>query len=122
MRGFGGWTANTMFQPFLGAAIGAPPPAKAAPGRLNRDGVFVSLSCDPTKMTAAAEVRPHPGHRVSIGAFRSLRDIRLADFGVIDIAVFSSSDARLDIFHLGLTIRPRDQSSPSLLKIGTNTQ
>jgi RES domain-containing protein len=103
MRGFGGWTANTMFQPFLGAAIGAPPPAKAAPGRLNRDGVsFLYLATD--EMTAAAEVRPHPGHRVSIGAFRSLRDIRLADFGVIDIAVFSSSDARLDIFHLGLTI------------------
>jgi hypothetical protein len=56
------------------------------------------------EMTAAAEVRPDPGLCVSIGAYRSLRDIRLADFGVVDIAYFSSSDARLDIFHLGLTI------------------
>lgn len=103
MRGFGGWTADTVFQPFTGAAIGAPPPAKATPGRLNRDGVsFLYLATD--EATAAAEVRPHPGHRVSIGAFHSSRDIRLADFGAIDIADFASSDARLDIFHLGLTI------------------
>ncbi len=88
---------------FLGAAIGAPPPAKATPGRLNRDGVsFLYLATD--EVTAVAEVRPHPGHRVSIGTFRSLRDIRIADFGAIDIADFSSSDARLDIFHFGLTI------------------
>jgi RES domain-containing protein len=103
MRGFGGWTADTVFQPFIGAAIGAPPSAKATPGRLNRDGVsFLYLATD--EATAAAEVRPHPGHRVSIGAFRSVRDIRLADFGAIDIADFASSDARLDIFHLGFTI------------------
>ena len=103
MRGFGGWTADTVFQPFIGSAMGAPPPAKATPGRLNRDGVsFLYLATD--EATAAAEIRPHPGHRLSIGAFRSVREIRLADFGKIDIAKFSSSDERLAIFHLGLTI------------------
>lgn len=103
IRGFGGWTTNTVFQPYLGTAIGAPPPAKATPGRLNRDGVsFLYLATD--EMTAAAEVRPHPGHSISIGAFRSLQDIHLADFGAINIADFSSSDARLDSFHFGLTI------------------
>lgn len=103
MHGFERWTASTVFQPFLGAAIGAPPPPKAVPGRLNRDSVlFLYLATD--EMTAAAEVRPHPGHHISIGAFRSLQEIRLADFGEIDIADFSSSDARLDFFHLGLTI------------------
>ena len=103
VRDTGGWTGATVFQPYLGTEIGAPPPAKATAGRLNRGGVsFLYLSTDET--TAAAEVRPHPGHRVSIGAFRCLRDIRLADFGGIDIANFSSSDARLEIFHLGHTI------------------
>jgi hypothetical protein len=103
MRDLGGWTAETVFQPFMGDEIGAPPPTKAIPGRLNRGGVsFLYLSTDET--TAAAEVRPHPGHHVSIAAFRSLKEIRLADFGAIDIADFSASDARLAIFHLGHTI------------------
>jgi hypothetical protein len=103
IREVGGWTADTVFQPFIGSAIGAPPPAKAAAGRLNRDGVaFLYLATD--EATAASEIRPHPGHHISIGAYRAVRDIRLADFGKIDIAKFSSSDERLDIFHLGLTI------------------
>jgi len=60
------------FQPYMGSEIGAPPPAKATPGRLNRGGVsFLYLSTD--EMTATAEVRPHPGHRVSLASFRSLR-------------------------------------------------
>jgi hypothetical protein len=110
MRGMGGWTADTIFQPYIGTEIGAPPPAKATPGRLNRDGVsFLYLSTDET--TAASEVRPHPGHRVSIGAFRCLHDMRIADFGAIDIADFSGSDARLEIFHLGHTIS-REMSLP----------
>jgi hypothetical protein len=57
MRGFGGWTADTVFQPFIGAAIGAPPLAEATPGRLNRDGVsFLYLATEEAR--AAAEVRP----------------------------------------------------------------
>ena len=76
---------------------------RSAPGRLNLGGVsFLYLSTDET--TAAAEVRPHPGHRVSLASFRSLKELRLADFGAIDIADFSSSDAMLEIFHLGYTI------------------
>jgi RES domain-containing protein len=103
MRYDGGWTSETIFQPYKGSEIGAPSPAKATPGRLNRAGVsFLYLSTDET--TAAAEVRPHPGHRVSIASFCSLKKIRLADFGAIDVAGFSSSDAMLDIFHLGYTI------------------
>jgi hypothetical protein len=82
LRGTGGWTSETVFKPYAGTEIGAPPPAKASPGRLNRDGVsFLYLSTDET--TAAAEVRPHPGHLVSIAAFRCLRDVRVADFGVV---------------------------------------
>jgi hypothetical protein len=103
MRYDGGWTTDTMYQPYMGAEIGAPPPPQATPGRLNRGGVsFLYLSTD--EATATAEVRPHPGHRVSIGSFRCLQEIRLADFGAIDIADFSSSDVTLNIFHLGYTI------------------
>lgn len=103
IRGDGGWSADIICKPYLETEIGAPPPTKATQGRLNRGGVsFLYLATDET--TAAAEVRPHPGHHVSIGAFRSLRNIRIADFGAIDIADFSSSDARLDAFHLGHTI------------------
>ena len=103
MRYGGGWTSETIFQPYLGSEIGAPPPEKATPGRLNRAGVsFLYLSTD--ELTAAAEIRPHPGHRVSIASFRSLKEVRLADFGSIDIANFSRSDEMLDVFHLGYTI------------------
>jgi hypothetical protein len=94
---------ETMHQPYLGDQIGAPPPRVASAGRLNRVGVsFLYLATD--KLTAAAEVRPHPGHKLSIVGFTSKKDIRVADFGAIDIGDFSSSDARLDLYHLGLTI------------------
>ena len=51
-------------QPYLGDQIAAPPPMATA-GRLNRVGVsFLCLATD--QLTAAAEVRPHPGHKLSI--------------------------------------------------------
>jgi RES domain-containing protein len=101
MRSDSGWTADTIYQPYIGAGIGAPP--KARPGRLNREGVsFLYLSTD--EATATAEVRPHPGHYVSIASFRCVRELRLADFGAIDIVDFSSSEEALELFHLGYTI------------------
>jgi hypothetical protein len=94
---------QTGFQPYLGAEIGAPPPPLASAGRLNRVGVsFLYLASD--SATAAAEVRHHAGHQVSLVSFRSLKEIRVADFSALDITDFSASDARLEIFHLGLTI------------------
>jgi hypothetical protein len=103
VRDDGGWKFATVYQPYVGKDIGAPPPRDATPGRLNRSGVsYLDLSTDAA--TAAAEIRPHPGHLLSIGRFRNVGPIRLADFGAIDIAAFSSSDVRLEIFHLGHTI------------------
>ncbi|MBZ5608955.1 MAG: RES family NAD+ phosphorylase [Acidobacteriia bacterium] len=59
---------ETIHQPYLGDQIGAPPPLLATAGRLNRVGVsYLYLATD--KLTAAAEVRPHPGHRLSIVGF-----------------------------------------------------
>lgn len=95
--------AEIRYQPYLGNQIGAPPPPVATAGRLNRVGVsFLYLATD--QLTAAAEVRPHPGHKLSIVGFTSKKDIRVADFGAIEIGDFSSSDERLDVYHLGLTI------------------
>lgn len=83
-------------KPFEGALLGAPPPPFAQGGRLNRAGVsFLYMASDPD--TAAAEVRPHPGHELSLGMFRARRDVRLARFDV-DIDGFASSDQQLDLY------------------------
>ncbi|WP_057469013.1 RES family NAD+ phosphorylase [Rhizobium sp. Root1203] len=85
-----------MHVPWLGKDIGAPPPPKAGFGRVNRAGVSVMyLASDP--YTAVAEIRPHPGHTVSLGGFRSKEPIRLADFNP-DIGLFSQSDQRLSLY------------------------
>lgn len=85
-------------QPFSGSAIGAPPPRLARAGRLNRDGVsFLYLSS--SEITAASEVRPHPGHLLSIASFRCIKDLRVADFNV-DISKFTASEYALDLYHL----------------------
>ena len=106
-----------LFQPYLGRQIGAPSPPYAKAGRANREGVsFLYLSTD--AKTASAEVRPHPGHVISIGAFCAKQDLRIADFGAIDIGDFAGSDARLDLFHLsysidralGLPVTPEEHS------------
>lgn len=91
-----GFNTRVRSEPYEGPLLGAPPPPLAQGGRLNRAGVsFLYLASDPD--TAAAEVRPHPSHELSIGAFRALRDIRLANFNV-DIDAFASSDQQLDLF------------------------
>lgn len=88
----------TRYQPYLAADIGAPPPPKATAGRLNRSGVsFLYLASD--VHTAMAEVRPHPGHLVSIGGFTHEAPLKVADFNP-DIALFATSDKRLDQYEL----------------------
>jgi RES domain-containing protein len=110
MHGIGGWTADIAYQPYLGAQIGAPPPLLATPGRLNRSGVsFLYLATD--ENTAAAEIRPHPGHLISLAPFRAVKEVMVADFSAVDIADFAASDERLDLFHLIYTIG-REISEP----------
>jgi len=95
---FDGWDSEIVRKPLMGAAIGAPPPGVAGVGRLNRAGVPV-LYLASKAYTALAEIRPHPGHYVSIGGFETLADRRMADFDP-DIAAFSASDDRLDLFEI----------------------
>jgi len=93
-----GWESDLLRKPLTGIAIGAPPAAVAGVGRLNRAGVPV-LYLASKPYTALAEIRPHPGHHVSIGGFETLTDVRMADFDP-DIALFSANDSRLDLFEI----------------------
>ena len=64
--------------PFKNDEISAPPIFKSSAGRLNRQGIsYLYLGSD--KNVAIGEVRPHPGHYVSIGCFKSISDLKIAD-------------------------------------------
>jgi hypothetical protein len=115
-----GWTKTVQYQPWLGKEIGAPPPLNAGFGRLNRAGVsMLYLASDSD--TAIAEIRPHPGHLVSLGGFRTREPIRVADFNP-DIGLFSANENRLDLFAIiqafdrlmGMPVTP-DEKTPYLL-------
>jgi hypothetical protein len=88
-----GFHWETVYQPWMNEDIGAPPPLFAGNGRLNRTGVSM-LYLASNERTAVAEIRPHPGHAISVGGFYSKSKIRVADFNP-DIALFASSDVRL---------------------------
>ncbi|HEY0149639.1 MAG TPA: RES family NAD+ phosphorylase [Allosphingosinicella sp.] len=87
-----GFDVQLLRQPFREDAIGASP--TPGDGRLNRAGHPV-LYLGSKAYTALAEIRPHPGHYVSIGGFETLEDLRIADFDP-DIAHFATNDVRLD--------------------------
>jgi len=89
-----GFDLQILRQPYCGAEIGASP--SPGNGRLNRAGQPV-LYVASKAYTALAEIRPHPGHYVSIGGFETLSDLRIADFDP-DIAEFATSDDRLDLY------------------------
>ncbi|MFL6857688.1 MAG: RES family NAD+ phosphorylase [Allosphingosinicella sp.] len=82
--------------PYKGAAMSALPPPQASAGRMNRLGVSVLYVASEIE-TALAEIRPHPGHTISVGGFRPSRRLRIAQFDV-PISNFASSDKRLDEF------------------------
>lgn len=118
-----GWNGKLVFQPYQDHALGSPPPAKAKAGRLNRDGVsFLYLASDPE--TACAEIRPHPSHHLSVGRFRSVRDLRIADLEA-DIADFASSDTELDFYAfvyaadgaMSLPVRPDEEGRYSITQL-----
>lgn len=92
-----GWSPDIRHQPYQGDRLGVPPPPSARAGRLNRAGVaFLYAATDIG--TAVAEVRPHPGHLVSVGWFETAKALRLACLDA-DIALFSANEQELDLFH-----------------------
>lgn len=84
--------------PYTGSEIGALLPPKATAGRTNRHGVSV-LYLASEEDTALAEIRPHPGHLISVAGFLACKNLRVARFD-LPIGNFSSSDHRLDVFAL----------------------
>lgn len=99
------------YKPYEGAGLSAPPALKATSGRLNRAGVaFLYLATDAE--TAAAEVRPHPGHLVSIGSFITMRDLKIAAFDV-GIEAFCGNEHDLELFDFLFTA-DKAMSMPAL--------
>lgn len=92
-----GWGDEWHYKPYEDGSLGAPPPYMAGNGRLNRQGVsFLYLATN--EDTAISEVRPHPGHYVSVGAFENLRHLKIADFNSISIRDYCESDKKLRQF------------------------
>lgn len=92
-----GWGNEWHYKPYEDSSLGAPPPYMAGNGRLNRQGVsFLYLATN--EDTAISEVRPHPGHDVSVGAFENLRHLKIADFNSISIRDYYESDQKLHQF------------------------
>ena len=78
------WKSNYHYEPFKDMDIDAPSPIKASTGKMNREG-FPYLYLAANFKTAIAEIRPHPGHYLSIGCFLSLQDLKTAKFYPLDI-------------------------------------
>lgn len=90
------------YRPYSGGHISRPPVSEAPEGRFNRSRVgLLYLASDAP--TAVAELRPHPGHLVSIAKFRIERDLHIADFTRTDIRNFLS-DERLEVLRTILSI------------------
>jgi hypothetical protein len=119
-----GWGNEWHYKPYSAKDLGAPPPASGGNGRLNRPGVsFLYLATD--EHTAICEVRPHPGHSISVGAFQSSRKLKVADFTKVSILNFYRSDKLLDDYlllkniddSLGLPVAPDDKGKYSLTQL-----
>ncbi|UZT96313.1 RES family NAD+ phosphorylase [Chryseobacterium fluminis] len=65
-------------------SISSPPIFKSTSGRLNRQGVSY-LYLASSEGVALGEVRPQPGHYVSIGCFENLDDLKMADLRFINL-------------------------------------
>lgn len=66
------------YEPYKGAAIGAPPKNRAKPGRGNKGGEVVLYVADEAE-TAVAEVRPARGNLVSLATLSAKRQLRIVD-------------------------------------------
>ncbi len=77
--------------PYKNDEIGSPPVKYTSQGRLNRLGVsFLYLATDIN--TTIAEVRPHPGHKVSLGTFQCKNDLKIVDFNMAFIRLSKNEE------------------------------
>jgi len=90
-----GFELEYSYIPYSNSEIGAPPPRIAKGGRINREGVSFFYGATDSH-TSVAEVRPHPGDKVSIGKFKIKEEIKVADFTKNILLHFFESDKKLD--------------------------
>lgn len=89
-----GYPIEYKYQAYHSVDIDRPPLHLATEGRFNRTRVSVLyLASDAS--TAVSELRPHPGHLVSTSKFRSVRDLKIANFASFDVRDFLS-DSKLE--------------------------
>jgi hypothetical protein len=101
-EGSDGWSSEIKYRPWETANIGAPLPANAVPGRMNRDAISFLYLSDKSR-TAISEVRPVPGQIVTVAKFTSVKDLVVADFRNgkgEEIVKYYKSDKELDKFIL----------------------
>lgn len=98
------------YVPYANGELAAPPPQIASAGRLNRQGVSF-LYVGSSRETAISEIRPHPGHLISLGRFEPVRDLRVLDFSKPTFLDFPLNDLGLEQFELASSI-DRDLSRP----------
>lgn len=98
------------YVPYANGELAAPPPPIASAGRLNRQGVSY-LYVGSSRETAISEIRPHPGHLVSLGRFEAVRDLKVLDFSKPTFLDFPLNDLGLEQFDLTSSI-DRDLSKP----------
>jgi len=87
------------YEPHKEQEIGSPPIGVATAGRVNRPGVsYLYLASD--VLTAAAEIRPHPGELVSVGSFEVTNDLRIVDLRSHDLSKLWRNDSELQMLEL----------------------
>lgn len=85
--------------PYSGSQLSSPPILKTTAGRANRQGVaFLYLASD--EETALGEIRPHPGHYVSVGQFKNTDNLLLADLRFVDLVKYYNDNEQLKLFKL----------------------
>lgn len=98
----GFWGMDYAYEPYSKSAVGAPPPHVASEGRLNRHRTsMLYLATD--ELTAISEVRPHPGHILSVGEFRPVRSIVVANLASPRLENFAK-DRLLDLLHMAISL------------------
>lgn len=125
---FDGFDYSARYVPYSGEKLAAPMPIIAGAGRLNRAGVsMLYLASD--QATAINEVRPHPGHLVSTGQFRSTSPLSVADFSSVRIEEFTGSDTDLQEYWLlhsidrafGVPVPPEERARYMVTQLLTDT-
>ena len=94
-----GGPSTYFYEPHQENSLGAPPVGVSTGGRVNRPGVsYLYLASN--LVTAAAEIRPHPGELVSVGCFDISTDLKVVDLRTHDLRKLWRSDEELEILEL----------------------